>query len=137
MSSPTRDPLPCSEQSSNGEQSVSSPPQKRRQKADPCAGCEGKAMEGKHLGLNCLQKVAAPSSLKPTQSPEILAWIRKEVAQGISKAMEGSKRSVKRPRQRQVSSESSASEFQDPSEEFQVLNQVCSSEYKKRSFQNL
>ncbi|CAH2301333.1 Hypothetical predicted protein [Pelobates cultripes] len=87
--------------------------------------------EGNSLCLNGLQKVAASSSLTPTQSPDILAWIRKEVAQGISEAMEGRKRSEKRPRQRQVSSESSASECQDPSEEFQVIDQVGSNESKE------
>ncbi|CAH2251937.1 Hypothetical predicted protein, partial [Pelobates cultripes] len=85
-------------------------------------------MESKHLCLNCLHKVAAPSPLTPTQSPDIRAWIRQEVAQGISEAMESSKRSTKRPRQRQVSSESSASDYQDPAEEFQILDQVFSSE---------
>ncbi|CAH2219461.1 Hypothetical predicted protein, partial [Pelobates cultripes] len=113
---------------SNGEQTVSSPPRKRRQKSDPCAGCDGKALEGKQLCLNCLKKVATPAAVTPTQSPDILTWIRQEVAHGISEAMEASNRSVKRPRQRLVSSESSVSEYQDSAEEFQVLDQVYSSE---------
>ncbi|CAH2314958.1 Hypothetical predicted protein, partial [Pelobates cultripes] len=113
---------------SNGEQSISSPPRKRRQKSDPCAGCDGKALEGKKLCLDCLQKVTTPAAVTPTQSPDILTWIRQEVAQGISEAMEASKRSVKRPRQRLISSDSSGSEYQDSVEEFQVLDQVYSSE---------
>ncbi|CAH2315230.1 Hypothetical predicted protein [Pelobates cultripes] len=123
MSSTSRNPLPCSAESSDGEQSISSPPRKRRQKSDPCAGCDGKALEGKPLCLNCFQKVATPAAVTPTQSPDILTWIRQEVAQGISEAMKASNRSVKRPRQRLVSSE-----YLDSAEEFQVLGQIYSSE---------
>ncbi|CAH2306633.1 Hypothetical predicted protein [Pelobates cultripes] len=75
-----------------------------------------------------LQKVATPAAVTPTQSPDILTWIRQEVGQGISEAMEASNRSVKRPRQRLVSSESSVSEYQGSAEEFQVLDQIYSSE---------
>ncbi|CAH2324992.1 Hypothetical predicted protein [Pelobates cultripes] len=71
---------------------------------------------------------ANSSAVTPTQSPDILTWIRQEVAQGISEAMEASNRSVKRPRQRLVSSESSVSEYQGSAEEFQVLDQIYSSE---------
>ncbi|CAH2252868.1 Hypothetical predicted protein, partial [Pelobates cultripes] len=42
--------------------------------------------------------------------------------------MEASNRSVKRPRQRLVSSESSVSEYQNLAEKFQVLDQIYSSE---------
>ncbi|CAH2284663.1 Hypothetical predicted protein, partial [Pelobates cultripes] len=44
-----------------------SPPRKRKEKANPCSGCEGKAVEGKQLCLLCIQKLAAATSPTPVQ----------------------------------------------------------------------
>ncbi|CAH2222369.1 Hypothetical predicted protein, partial [Pelobates cultripes] len=61
-------------------------------------------------------------------STDLLSWIRKEVTQGISEALEVRKRSEKRPRQRQDSSQSFDSEGIEPMGEFEVLDQIDSSD---------
>ncbi|CAH2221840.1 Hypothetical predicted protein [Pelobates cultripes] len=106
------------------------PSRKRREKATPCSGCEGKAVDGKQLCTDCLQKIATSSSAISSQSPDILAWIRNEVAQGISATMEVRNWVEKRPRQRLDSSNLSDSDVLEPSGEFEILDQVdyCESE---------